>query len=93
MNAAGAVSGMIVGILTTTAYIVWFKFIDPASNTPDHWFAGISPEGFGTIGMLLNFAVAIPVSLATRPPSAEIQAMIEDIRVPIGADDGDGASA
>ena len=85
MNAAGAVSGMIVGLAATTAYIVWFKFVDPASNTAENWFLGISPEGFGTVGMLLNFAVAIPVALMTRPPSAEIQAMIEDIRVPIGA--------
>jgi cation/acetate symporter len=85
MNAAGAIAGMVAGIGATTAYIVWFKFIDPASNTADNWFLGVSPEGFGTIGMLLNFAVAIPVSLMTRPPSDEILAMIEDIRVPIGA--------
>ncbi len=93
MNAAGAIAGMVAGIGATTAYIVWFKFIDPASNTADNWFLGVSPEGFGTIGMLLNFAVAIPVSLMTRPPSDEILAMIEDIRVPIGAGEAHELSA
>jgi cation/acetate symporter len=85
MNAAGAVSGMVVGIAATTAYIVWFKFIDPAANMKSNWFLGISPEGFGTIGMLLNFAVAIPVALLTAPPSREVQDLVESIRVPIGA--------
>lgn len=85
MNAAGAVSGMIVGIAVTTAYIVWFKFIDPAANVKSNWFLGISPEGFGTIGMLLNFAVAIPVALLTAPPSREVQELVESIRVPAGA--------
>ena len=87
MNAAGAVSGMIVGITVTTAYIVHFKFIDPAANVSANWFLGISPEGFGTIGMLLNFAVAIPVALVTRPPGPEVQALVESIRVPSGAGD------
>ena len=85
MNAAGAVSGMVVGIAVTTAYIVWFKFIDPAANVRSNWFLGISPEGFGTIGMLLNFAVAIPVALLTPPPSREVQELVESIRVPSGA--------
>ena len=85
MNAAGAVSGMLVGIAATTAYIVHFKFLDPAANVPENWFLGISPEGFGTIGMLLNFAVAVPVSLMTRPPGPEVQALVESIRVPAGA--------
>ncbi|MAH66383.1 MAG: cation acetate symporter [Phycisphaerae bacterium] len=85
MNAAGAVSGMIFGIAVTTAYIVWFKFIDPAANVKANWFLGISPEGFGTIGMLLNFAVAIPVALLTAPPSREVQELVESIRVPAGA--------
>ena len=65
MNAPGAVAGMVVGITVTTAYIVHFKFIDPAANVAENWFLGVSPEGFGTIGMLLNFAVAIPVCLLT----------------------------
>ena len=85
MNAPGAIAGMVVGITCTTAYIVYFKFIDPSANVSENWFLGISPEGFGTIGMLLNFAVAIPVALATRPPGPEVQALVESIRVPVGA--------
>ena len=76
---------MIVGITATTAYIVHFKFIDPAANVAENWFLGISPEGFGTIGMLLNFAVAIPICLLTAPPSREVQELVESIRVPAGA--------
>ena len=88
MNAAGAVSGMVVGITVTTAYIVHFKFVDPSANVSENWFLGISPEGFGTIGMLLNFAVAVPIALCTSPPSPEVQRLIEDIRVPatLGSD-------
>ena len=85
MNAPGAVAGMVVGITVTTAYIVHFKFIDPSANVAENWFLGISPEGFGTIGMLLNFAVAIPVCLLTAPPSREVQELVESIRVPAGA--------
>ena len=80
MNAAGAVSGMICGIGFTAAYIIWFKFI-PGTSSSD-WFLGISPEGIGSIGMLINFAVAIPVALLTSPPSAEVQELVERIRVP-----------
>ncbi len=82
MNKAGAVSGMIVGITFTAAYIVYFKFINPTQNTPAHWWWGISPEGIGTLGMVLNFIVAITVSALTPPPPAEVQALVDDIRVP-----------
>lgn len=82
MNKAGAVSGMIVGITFTAAYIVYFKFINPTQNTPAHWWWGISPEGIGTLGMVLNFIVSITVSALTPPPPAEVQALVDDIRVP-----------
>ena len=82
MNKAGAVSGMIVGITFTAAYIVYFKFINPSQNTPAHWWWGISPEGIGTLGMVLNFIVSIVVSALTPPPPAEVQALVDDIRVP-----------
>lgn len=82
MNKAGAVSGMIVGITFTAAYIVYFKFINPTQNTPAHWWWGISPEGIGTLGMVLNFVVSITVSALTPPPPAEVQALVDDIRVP-----------
>lgn len=82
MNKAGAVSGMIVGITFTAAYIVYFKFINPTQNTPAHWWWGISPEGIGTLGMVLNFIVSITVSALTPPPPVEVQALVDDIRVP-----------
>jgi len=82
MNKEGAVTGMVVGIVFTAAYIIYFKFIAPEHNTAEHWWFGISPEGIGTLGMLINFAVAIPIARLTRPPSAEIQGMIERIRMP-----------
>ena len=83
MNATGAVTGMICGIGFTTAYIIWFKFLHPEMNTPDFWWFGISPEGIGTLGMLLNFMIAIPVALMSSPPSEEVQELVENIRVPV----------
>lgn len=82
MNKEGAIAGMVVGLTTTMAYIVYFKFM---GGTKDEWFLGISAEGFGTVGMLLNFAVAFVVSNMTPPPPADIQAIVEDIRIPRGA--------
>ncbi|GAA0787726.1 sodium:solute symporter family protein [Marinobacterium sediminicola] len=82
MNTQGAVAGMVVGLTTTIAYIVYFKFM---GGTADEWWLGISPEGFGTVGMLLNFIVATLVSRMTPQPPQEIQHIIEDIRIPRGA--------
>lgn len=82
MNKEGAVSGMIVGITFTAAYIIFFKFISPELNTSKNWLFGISPEGIGTLGMVLNFIVAITVSTFTPPPPEEIQALVEEIRIP-----------
>jgi cation/acetate symporter len=82
MNREGAISGMIVGIVFTAGYIIYFKFINPPANVPENWFLHISPEGIGTLGMLLNFAVAVVVSWFTPAPPEEIQQLVEDIRVP-----------
>lgn len=82
MNKFGAISGMIVGITFTAAYIIYFKFIQPEHNTAEHWWLGISPEGIGTLGMVLNFIVAGIVSLATPAPPREIQELVDEIRVP-----------
>ncbi len=82
MNRQGAVSGMVVGIAFTAAYIIYFKFVNPGANTADHWLFGISPEGIGALGMLLNFAVSLSVSRLTAPPPADVQALVETIRVP-----------
>ncbi len=82
MNNIGAISGMIVGISFTAGYIIFFKFIRPDLNIPAHWLFGISPEGIGTLGMVLNFLVSIPVSLATPAPPAEVQELVDNIRSP-----------
>lgn len=84
MNREGVVAGMVSGILFTAAYIVYFRFVNPAADTPEHWWFGISPEGIGTVGMLVNFAVALAVSKLTPPPSSRIQAMVDELRVPKG---------
>ncbi|MFN3952254.1 MAG: sodium:solute symporter family protein [Thermaurantimonas sp.] len=85
MNKEGAISGMIAGLIFTMAYIVYFKFINPVANTPDNWWFGISPEGIGTLGMVINFIVAFVVSRFTPAPPMHIQELVEDIRIPKGA--------
>ncbi len=85
MNREGAVSGMVTGIAFTASYIIYFKFVDPSANNAEHWWFGISPEGIGTLGMLLNFAVALTVARFTPPPSEEVQMLVSSIRVPRGA--------
>ncbi|UBM59848.1 cation acetate symporter [Marinilongibacter aquaticus] len=88
MNKEGAIAGMLTGLLFTLYYIARFRlnWIGSAENsTPDDWWFGISPEGFGTVGMLVNFAVALLVSKFTSPPPASVVEIVEDIRVPKGA--------
>jgi len=82
MNTQGAVAGMVVGLVSTISYIVYFKFM---GGVQADWWLGISPEGFGTLGMLLNFIVALLVSSMTSAPPEEVQAIVEDIRIPRGA--------
>jgi len=85
MNKEGAIAGMVAGIAFTAAYIIYFKFINPAASTPDNWFLGISPEGIGTLGMCLNFVVSIVVNKFTAEVPTEVQDMVESIRFPKGA--------
>ncbi len=85
MNKEGAIAGMVTGITLTAAYIVYFKFVHPELNSAEHWFLGISPEGFGTVGMVLNFAVATVVSMLTKAPPQAVQTLVGEIRVPRGA--------
>ena len=85
LNKEGAIAGMLTGLIFTMGYILYFKgvFFEPmAANVPENWFFGISPEGIGTVGMLLNFVVAFVVSSFTSEPPEEIQEMVENIRVP-----------
>ena len=82
LNKEGAISGMLVGLIFTSSYITYFKFIAPELNTADYWFMSISPEGIGFVGMILNLVVALIVSSLTEPPPKEIGEMVERIRRP-----------
>ena len=91
VNSKGAVAGMLVGVGSTAVYIFlylgWF-FIpgtNTFANTPAEWMFGISPQAFGAIGAVLNFAVAYAVSLSTEAPPQEIQDLVESVRTPKGA--------
>jgi cation/acetate symporter len=79
MNKYGAICGMLVGLISTLAYIIYFRFM---GGTQEQWLFGISPEGFGAMGMLLNFLIAYIVSHLTPPPPKAIQKMVQEIRVP-----------
>jgi cation/acetate symporter len=91
MNREGAIAGMLTGLFSTLVYIFWFKgwFFIPgtqmAANTAENWLLGISPEAFGAVGALLNFAVAWAVSRLTAAPPEHIQHLVENIRVPRSA--------
>ena len=85
VNKQGAISGMLTGLTFTIGYIIYFKgvFVAPfAENVPENWLFGISPEGIGVLGALLNFAVAIGVSALTPPPSEQVRELVERLRVP-----------
>ena len=85
MNKEGAIAGMIIGLIFTLGYLIYFKFMNPELNNKDHWLFGISPEGIGTLGMILNFVVSIIISKFTPPPPQHIQDLVEEIRIPRGA--------
>ncbi len=85
MNREGAIAGMLSGLLFTSAYIVYFKFVNPAASHPDNWWFGISPEGIGCLGMAINFAVALAVSRFSAPPPGQVKALVDDVRIPSGA--------
>ncbi|MCL7744560.1 cation acetate symporter [Guyparkeria hydrothermalis] len=88
MNKQGAIAGMLAGLTITLLYIFWYKgwFFIPGTNmlpdNADNWMLGINPTSFGAIGAAVNFIVAILVAKMTTPPPAEIQELVEDVRVP-----------
>ncbi|MFO7845471.1 MAG: sodium:solute symporter family protein [Balneolaceae bacterium] len=82
MNKEGAISGMIAGIVFTAAYIIYFAFMFPELNNSENWLFGISPEGIGTLGMVINLVTALIISRFTKAPPLEIREMVERIRVP-----------
>jgi cation/acetate symporter len=77
-----AICGMLSGIIFTAAYIIYFKFMNKPLNTREHWFLGISPEGIGMIGMIINFVVMWVVTLVTKAPPKEVQDLVATLRYP-----------
>ena len=84
MNQYGAIFGMLSGLTFTAIYIVFFKFISPELNTSEYWFLGISPEGIGIVGMIINFLVAVFICSITKPPPVEVYEIVDNIRMPEG---------
>ncbi|MAI54887.1 MAG: cation acetate symporter [Gammaproteobacteria bacterium TMED95] len=82
MNREAAIAGMLSGLIFTASYIIFFKFIAPEFNTAEYWWLGVSPEGIGTLGMILNFLVSFIVMQMTPPPPQEVQDMVRNIRIP-----------
>ena len=82
MNKEGAISGMVIGLLLMLFYMTKFKFGWFGGGTSEDWWFGISPEGFGTFAMLINFIISLVVCHLTKEPSKEIQDLVEKIRIP-----------
>ena len=87
MNRAGAIAGMLSGISFTFVYITYFQFL---GGTPEQYWLGITPEGIGFVGMLINFVVSFAVSAFTPPPPDEVIEMVENIHIPTGAGEAKG---
>ena len=85
MNKEGAISGMVVGIVVMLFYMLKFKFDWFGGGTKEDWWFGISPEGFGTVAMIINFTVSIIISKFTPEPPKEVQEIVANIRIPSGA--------
>jgi cation/acetate symporter len=91
MNKEGAIAGMLSGLIFTLGYIIYFKFgmnlfgLSAEAVSSDRWLFGISPEGIGSIGMVINFVACFIVSKLTPAPPQHVQDIIQDIRVPRGA--------
>lgn len=96
MNKEGAIAGMVIGISLMIFYMLKFKFgifdggKEAVANLEKDWWFGISPEGFGSVAMLVNFIVSIVIMKFTPPPPEDVQEIVEDIRIPSGA--GEAAS-
>ena len=84
MNKEGAITGMLAGLIFSFSYIAFFKFVAPEMNTAEYWLFGISPEGIGSIGAVINFTLAFVVSRLTPEVPADVVAMVNNIRIPKG---------
>ncbi|WP_108946815.1 sodium:solute symporter family protein [Shewanella halifaxensis] len=85
VNKEGAIAGMVTGLLFSASYIVYFKFVNPSANSAENWLFGISPEGIGLFGMMVNFCVAFAVSRVTKAVPQDVVDMVESIRFPKGS--------
>ncbi len=85
MNREGAIAGMVSGLVFTFLYIGWFKLWRPDLNSAEFWLFGISPEGIGLVGMIVNFAVAILVMKLTARTPDEVRDLVDTIRIPRGS--------
>ncbi len=85
MNKEGAIAGMVVGILLMLYYMMKFKFDWFGGGTKEDWWFGISPEGFGTVAMFVNFIVSLVISSFTPKPPKEVQEIVDNIRIPNNA--------
>lgn len=85
MNKEGAVAGMVIGMLCMLYYMVRFKFGWFGGGTQEDWWFGISPEGFGTVAMMINFIVSLMIAFMFPKPPLEIQELVENIRIPSGS--------
>jgi len=85
MNKEGAIAGMVVGILFMLYYMMKFKFDWFGGGTKEDWWFGISPEGFGTVAMIVNFIVSLVISSFTPEPPKEVQEIVDNIRIPNNA--------
>jgi cation/acetate symporter len=85
MNKEGAIAGMVVGITLMLFYMMKFKLDFFGGGTEEDWWFGTSPEGFGTIAMLVNVVISVVVSRATAAPPQHVQEIVENIRIPSGA--------
>ncbi|MFH4968163.1 sodium:solute symporter family protein [Gaetbulibacter sp. M240] len=92
MNKEGAVAGMVVGITAMLLYMIKYKlgWFDDTLPDQSEWWFGISPEGFGSVAMLLNFVVSITVMRFTADPPEDVQELVENIRIPSGAKEATG---
>ena len=82
MNKHGAIAGMLTGFLFTAGYIIFFKTLNPSLDNPEGWWLGISPEGVGTLGTIVNLIAAYTISKFTPEPPIEVQEIVQNIRLP-----------
>ncbi|NOR28761.1 MAG: cation acetate symporter [Lutibacter sp.] len=87
MNKEGAITGMVVGMFFMLYYMMRFKFDWFGGGTKDDWWFGVSPEGFGTFAMLINFGVSLIIASFTPKPPKEVQEIVDNIRIPSDAGD------